>query len=251
LYLQIHLETSELSRRLAGMERIPSRRAVVIAGLAASLASSVKAEGRMTHVALLGDSVIDNKAYVAGGLGVPEQLRLLVPQAWRVSMYALDGALITDVLQQLSAVPNDATHIVISVGGNDALQESGVLDASARSVGEALAKLAAIQDRFRRNYLRMLDEVGKRRVPTAICTIYDPRFPDDIRRRLSAVALSVLNDVISREAVARDLTLLDLRVMFDQEEDFANPIEPSASGGMKLARGIHTFLSSPQTKVIR
>jgi hypothetical protein len=51
------------------------------------------------------------------------------------------------------------THLVISAGGNDALRESGILDAAARSVGEALMKLAAVEDRFRQNYVELLQAV--------------------------------------------------------------------------------------------
>ncbi len=62
-----------------------------------------------------------------------------------------------------------------------------------------------------------------------------------------------INDVVTREAFSRNLSLIDLRVMFDADEDFANPIEPSVQGGMKLARAIHRFASMPhgETRVIR
>jgi hypothetical protein len=111
-------------------------------------------------------------------------------------------------------------------------------------------QLATIQDRFRRGYARMLDVADRRKLPTAVCSIYDPRFPDPLRRRLSAVALSEINDVITREAFSRRLTLIDLRVMFADDMDFANPIEPSVQGGMKLARAIHRFASAqPQVLI--
>jgi len=44
----------------------------------------------MTHIALLGDSVIDNKAYVGSGPEVAEQLRMLAPNEWKVSGLAID-----------------------------------------------------------------------------------------------------------------------------------------------------------------
>src|SRR5262249_32701704 len=89
----------------------------------------------------------------------------------------------------------------------------------------------------------MLDRVAARRLPTAICTIYEPRFPEAALRRAAATALSLLNDVISREVFSRSLTLIDLRLVCDQDEDFANPIEPSAHGGAKIARAILNFAS--------
>jgi hypothetical protein len=147
----------------------------------------------------------------------------------------------------------DATHLLISAAGNDALQEAHILDAPARSVAEVLVHLAEIQDRFRENYGRMLDAALKRNLPTAVCTVYDPRFPERDRRRLGALALSVINDAITWEAFARGTDLIDLRLLFDDDADFANAIEPSVKGGMKLARAIHDFASGArgQTRVIR
>jgi hypothetical protein len=226
-----------------------SRRAV-LAGGAGVLATHRRAEERMTHIVLLGDSVIDNKSYVGQGPDVAEQLRVLAPKEWQVTRLAMDGAVSSDVLRQLENSPADTTHLVISAGGNDALGESGVLDATAHSVGEVLMRLANIQDRFREGYAQMLKAADSRKLPTAVCSVYDPRFPDPLRRRVSALALSVINDVITREAFRYQFTLIDLRVMFANDADFANPIEPSVQGGMKLARAIHHFVSDRPQVVI-
>jgi hypothetical protein len=111
-------------------------------------------------------------------------------------------------------------------------------------------RLASTQDRFREGYARVLDAISTRKLTTALCSVYDPRFPDPLRRRVSALALSVINDVITREAFSRQFTLIDLRLIFADEGDFANPIEPSVQGGMKLARAIHRFASGHPQVVI-
>jgi hypothetical protein len=211
----------------------------VLAGAAGVLAENGSSEERTTHIAVLGDSVIDNQAYVGHGPDVAEQLRMLAPKDWEVTRLAVDGAFSSSVPRQLDGLPASATHLVISAGGNDALGESAILDATARSVGEVLTKLAKVQDRFKEAYVRMLDAAESRKLPTAVCSVYDPRFPDPLRRRVSALALSVINDVITREAFSRQFTLIDLRVIFADDADFASPIEPSVQGGMKLAR--HTL----------
>src|SRR2546430_620065 len=82
----------------------------------------------MTHIVLLGDSVFDNAAYVAGGPDVLAQLRAIVPQGWQASLNARDGAGVRDVYAQLDHIPNDATHLVVSAGGNDALGEAAFLE---------------------------------------------------------------------------------------------------------------------------
>ena len=221
-----------------------------VVGAAGVLATNGSSEERMTHIALLGDSVIDNKAYVGHGPDVAEQLRMLAPKEWEVTRLAVDGAVSSSVLQQLDNLPAGATHLVISAGGNDALGESPLLDATAQSVGEVLMRLAKIQGRFQEGYARMLNAADRRKLPTAVCSVYDPRFPDLLRRRVSALALSVINDVITREAFSRQFTLIDLRVMFADDADFANPIEPSVQGGMKLARAIHRFaFAQPQVVI--
>jgi hypothetical protein len=92
-----------------------------------------------------------------------------------------------------------------------------------------------VQDEFARNYRAMLDGILERRLPTAVCTIYDARFPDPQEQRLVVTALSIFNDVITREAFARRLPLIDLRLICDEPDDYANPIEPSAKGGDKIA----------------
>ena len=204
----------------------------------------------MKHVILLGDSVFDNAAYVGNGPDVIGQLSAALPAGWRAELHAMDGARIADIEAQLGAVSNRATHLVVSIGGNDAMRESGVLEQNARSVAEALEKLAAIRERFQQAYAAMLDLVAARQLPTAVCTIYEPRFPETSRRRLSATALAMLNDCISREAFSRTLALIDLRLICDCEEDFANAIEPSVRGGAKIADAVVRFTTGTEGEAV-
>jgi hypothetical protein len=164
----------------------------------------------MTHVVLLGDSIFDNGSYVRRGEpDVVAQVRAKLPLGWKATLCAVDGAVTTGVAHQLSRTPSDASHLVLSVGGND--------------------------DEFARNYRAMLDAILERRLPTALCTIYDARFPDPQEQRLVVTALSIFNDVVTREAFTRRLHLIDLRLICDEPDDYANPIEPSAKGGDKIA----------------
>ncbi|HYP49736.1 MAG TPA: hypothetical protein VEQ34_02255, partial [Pyrinomonadaceae bacterium] len=82
----------------------------------------------MAHVVLLGDSIFDNKSYVgAGGKDVVAHLREAIPADWRATLKAVDGSVTGNVSRQLSDVPETATHLIISVGGNDALMNTDVL----------------------------------------------------------------------------------------------------------------------------
>ena len=190
----------------------------------------------MTHVVLLGDSIFDNGSYVRRGEpDVVAQVQAKLPAGSQATLCAVDGAVTSGVERQLARIPADATHLVVSVGGNDALRSSGLLREQARSVAEVITKFALVQDEFARNYRTMLHAVLERRLPTALCTIYDARFPDPQEQRLVVTALSIFNDVITREAFTRRLHLIDLRLICNEPDDYANPIEPSAKGGDKIA----------------
>ncbi len=196
----------------------------------------------MNHVVLLGDSIFDNAAYTGGAPDVVRQLRRRLPQGSKATLGAVDGGRIGDVRGQLRLLPADATHLVLSVGGNDALGHIDFLGAPAGSTAEALLGLAEIAAGFERGYHAMLGAVLARGLPTAICTIYYPRFPDATLQTIAVTALSVFNDCIVRAALVHRLPLLDLRFVCTEEGDYADPIEPSARGGEKISRAIAEML---------
>lgn len=222
--------------------RVTRRRLLTASGLIAAAQMLTMAGARMEipvrHVVLLGDSIFDNAAYVPGEQDVVHQLRERLPNGWRATLAAVDGSVTTSVARQLHQLPPDASHLIVSVGGNDALGHADTLDEGARSMAEALDRLAAIRDQFERNYRVMLDGVLERGLPTTVCTIYDARFPNPLRRRLAATGLTIFNDCITREAFSRALPLIDLRLICNEDEDFANPIEPSVRGGAKIAAAV-------------
>lgn len=192
----------------------------------------------MSHVVLLGDSIFDNAAYVAGAPDVIRQVRQRLPDGSRATLLAVDGGTTRDVRAQRRLLPPDATHLIVSVGGNDALGHSEFLGAPARSTAEALMGLAEIGDGFERGYLAMLDGVLAHGLPTAICTVYYPRFPEAPLQRVAVAALTVFNDCIIRAAFAHGIPLIDLRLICTEASDYANAIEPSALGGEKISRAI-------------
>ncbi len=188
---------------------------------------------------LLGDSIFDNKVYVGeDDPAVIDQLGTHLPAGWRASLLAVDGDVTADVITQLKGLPDDATHLVVSVGGNDGLQSSDVLSKPAVDVAGGLLAMAEVREAFQHDYRAMLEAVLAINKPTAVCTVYDPNFDDELEQRVAVLALAAFNDVITRAAVRHGLPVIDLRVLFDSPKDYANPIEPSAVGGDKLTRSI-------------
>ena len=229
---------------MASMHLVVTRRAG-LGGLIALAATRGRAEAQeadMSHVVLLGDSVFDNAAYVGSGPDVIHQLRGTLGKECRATLLAVDGATMVSIPDQFAKLPADATNLAVSIGGNDALAQSGVLSAPSRSMAESLGQLSTIAADFRARYSTMLDVLFSRGMPIAVSTIYDPRFPDPMQRRVGATALAVLNDGITREAFRRGIALLDLRLICSDDADFANPIEPSVTGGAKIAGAIARFV---------
>jgi len=200
----------------------------------------------MLKVILLGDSIFDNAIYVPGAPAVVEQLNTLLGNSGNANLLAVDGHVTHHVAGQARDIPDDATHLFVSVGGNDALGIAHVLhhNGPAQSL---LAVLTQNQSEFQANYRNMLDDLIPRNLPLTVCTIYDA-VPDmeALTHASAAMALSLFNDVIVREATSRGLPVIDLRTVCDAAEDYStvSPIEPSAIGGEKITRAIlHVLLN--------
>ena len=192
----------------------------------------------MTHLILLGDSVLDNGAYTGGGPDVLAQVRQRLPQGWRASLAAVDGSMAEDIHEQLRSLPADATHLLLSVGGNDALMRSDLLDTPVGSSAEALSLLHEAARGFEARYRLAVEACLRPGLPLVVCTVYHGNFPEPAYRQRVGVALTVFNDVIVRLAIEKQLRVIDLRFVCDSPADYANPIEPSCIGGEKIASAI-------------
>ncbi len=216
-------------------------------------------EFKMFHFILCGDSIFDNKACVEKNQpDVTNQVSVLLSEGSRVSRLAVDGGLTGDVIYQLDSLPKDATHIFVSTGGNDALRQMGIFSHQVNNVGESLIELHRIREQFKRIYSKMLNKALSFGLPLTVCTIYYHRFLNTegcksrlsnmlsdfdsesrkVFQKISVVALSIFNDVITKVALERRVSLIDLRVLCNDESEFAGPVEPSMIGGQKIANAI-------------
>ncbi len=166
----------------------------------------------MSHIVLLGDSIFDNKVYVGkNGNDVLMHLHESLPNNWQTTLKAIDGSVIENVSRQLLEIPSDATHLIVSVGGNDAIRNADVLQMKANNAVEVLSEIAKRAETFESHYKEMLRNLLSKSLPTAVCTVYFPNFSEAVFQRLAVTALSVFNDVIIRRAIVNGLPVIDLR----------------------------------------
>ncbi len=193
------------------------------------------------NLVLLGDSILDNGAYVPDGPPVVEQLRGRLSGDWQVTLLAQDGACVEDVLRQLDRLPKDATHLLISAGGNDALLCSSLVNSPQTDSGTILTELTIAVSDFRARYQQLIRAIRTTNLPAITCTIYDA-VPD--LQSHERMALSLFNDLIIRESAVAHFPILDLRRVCDERSDYStiSPIEPSEAGGSKITRAAQKIL---------
>lgn len=197
----------------------------------------------MAKVALLGDSILDNKRYVdVNENSVEEHLSQLSNENF--ILIAFDGDTTKDVIQnQINNIDTDVTHIVLSIGGNDLLERIEVLfEDSTFTFAGALEKAVLFLEPIKKNYDSIINELVKTNAKILLCTIYDGELEKDpILKTIKTQGLALtglLNDYISVLGRRYNLDVLELREIFTETEDYANPIEPSHIGGEKFARSI-------------
>ncbi|MFL9826668.1 SGNH/GDSL hydrolase family protein [Rhodoplanes sp. SY1] len=204
------------------------------------------------HVVLLGDTVFDPGADVGSSGGVLAALRRVLPAGAAASSLARDGAAIDDLPAQLTRLPADVTHLVVSIGGADAIAAlAGVTDPVA-TVGDSLDRLAAARDRFAGRYAAVADALKATHRPVALCTMWRPSAREDRFARAAGVGIDLLDNAIVRIALARGLALIDLRLVCPGEDDFDLAGTPSARGCAKTASAVVRFVdrTTPAPTVI-
>jgi len=196
---------------------------------------------------LLGDSVFDNGAYVRDGESVVARVRELGTPDLDVLLLAVDGSSTGKMSPQIAKVPRDATHLSLSLGGNDAMLNWDLLNKRVKSTAEALDLFHERVRLFARRYEQVLESLLGAGLPTAVCTIYGGDFPPPEAER-AQVALCLFNDSIIQAALRRSLHVIELRSVCSDPTDFVSRIEPSAQGAEKIANALMRWLAPSTTR---
>jgi hypothetical protein len=181
------------------------------------------------HLVLLGDALqnID--------LGEGDRESALVPRPrnpWKLTVLEPP-----QVLQQrhVRAIPADASHIGVCLEGGWAIETSGLLMGGTQSIHGALDALASAADEFENIFVRLIAAATETGLPTIVCTLVPARYAEPSQQRVAATALAIFNDRILRRAFAARLSIVELRLVCDEESDYANETLLSRSGVRKVA----------------
>ena len=200
------------------------------------------------HVSLIGDSIIDNKVYVEEGeLSVTEHLQH--NSSSNFTMIAVDGDTTEDVLEnQLDNLKEPVSHIVLSIGGNDLLQNLHLLQDETSGMKFALEKSSELIGEIQENYTKILEHLSNYDAKVLLCTVYEGDLKSDVMLaqfdKAGQAMLKMHNDTVYYLASKFEVDVLELRNIFTNKEDYANPIEPSHIGGEKLAKAIIQWMKN-------
>lgn len=197
---------------------------------------SVPEPALFRHVVLLGDALLDAYGSIDKTPGKLENA--VLPGArhqWKLSV--VSSAEVERAGPGL-ALPQDATHAMIFIEGNHALEQSGLLDALPQAYGQKLEQLALAADEFERTLARLIHAAQAARLVIMVGTMFQPNYKDPVRQRTACAALAVFNDRVTKRAAAARAALIDLRLICNEPDDYDKPTLLSRSGVQKVANVI-------------
>lgn len=179
------------------------------------------------NIVLIGDSILNNSAYVSQDQSVPDLLSKKM-NGHTVYNFAKDGATINDCYTQLDKIAlqldNSKTTIFLSCGGNNILNSRRIIDPKA--ISNLFAK-----------YKDLIASI-KTRVPNASLYLLNLYYPTDGHYKSYHKTIEQWNTLLQDNASNLDYTLIDLSSLLVLEEDFVYGIEPSSKGGQKIVGSI-------------
>lgn len=197
---------------------------------------SARGPGRIRHVVLLGDALLDAYSSIDKTPGKFEDA--LLPgtrDQWKISVVS---AAEVERAGPALVLPEDATHAIIFIEGNHAIQESGLLHGRPDAYGQTLEQLSLAADEFERTLERLIHVAQAARLVIMVCSMFQPNYKNPVRQRTACAALAVFNDRVTKRAAEARLALIDLRLICNEPDDYDKPTQLSKSGLQKAANVI-------------
>ena len=176
-------------------------------------------------VVLIGDSMLNNSAYVSANQSVPDLLsKELIGNT--VYNFAKDGSTINDCYAQLDKISTDlnnsSTSIVVSCGGNNIL--------NSRSLKTDINNLF-------NEYGELLKSI-KTRVPNASVYVLNLYTPTNTHYVSYHSAIKQWNQLLEDNKSSLQYKIVDTSSLLVTDKDFTYNIEPSERGGKKIVKAI-------------
>lgn len=193
-------------------------------------------QGPFRHVVLLGDTLLEAYTTIDKTPGKFENAVLpRTRHPWKLSVVSA-----AEVEREGPALelPKGATHAMIFIEGNHAIEQSGLLDSRPDAYGQTLAQLSLAADEFERTVERLIRVAQAARLVIMVCTMFQPGYKDPVRQRTACAALAVFNDRVTKRAAEARVSLIDLRLVCSEPDDYDKPTLLSKSGVQKVANVI-------------
>jgi len=200
--------------------------------------SAVPTPGRAPHrhVVLLGDALLEAYRSIDKTPGKFEDA--LLPgtrDQWKISVVS---AAEVERAGTALVLPGDATHAIIFIEGNHAIEQSGLLHSQPTAYGQTLEQLSLAADEFEHTLERLIHVAQSARLVIMVCTMFQPNHKDRVRQRTACAALAIFNDRVIMRAAAAKVAVIDLRLICNESEDYDKPTQLSQGGLQKAANVI-------------
>jgi hypothetical protein len=184
---------------------------------------------------LLGDSIIKNNSFVKNGKGIDDILN--EKTNGNSYCYAKNDSTIVDIYSQLDSIPSDLnnknTIIFLSVGGNDILNNYVNNDVDTKNT--------KVLELIFNAYKKLFESIQTKMDQTKMILI-DIYYPTSIKFSQYKPILEEWNKLISDFASSSNdnsnLQVLKISNILTDSTDFTLNIEPSETGGEKIADNI-------------
>lgn len=179
---------------------------------------------------LLGDSIFKNDAYVSDGKSVEN---LVAERNNNIRCFAEDHSKIVDIYSQIDNIPQELdtpnTLIFLSAGGNDIL--SHYVDQN-----QDITNTSILKPMFT-SYKKLVKSI-QTRLPNAKLILADIYYPDNLKYKRFHSIIQEWNNMVydfAENPKNNIYGVIRISQYLTKSEDFSFGIEPSSSGGKKIA----------------
>ena len=187
-------------------------------------------------IVLLGDSILKNNSYVPDGKAVDNIIEeRVLKNDKNIELYSLaeNNSKIVDVYSQINKIPldinNKSTNIFLSTGGNDILSFYIDQHGDTTDTGFLNTMLAA--------YKKLVKSI-QTRMDLCQIVLLDVYYPTSNQFAQYKPILEEWNKLIAEFASINNLQVINISSILTHSTDFTLNIEPSETGGEKIADNI-------------